>query len=92
MLAGALLGIANGGFMSANWAMATDLVSKGEEARYLGLTNLATGGSCAVAAFAGPIIDLLNVYGANLGYQIVMLSCIIFSVVSSLLVLKIKTR
>jgi len=92
MLAGALLGIANGGFMSASWAMATDLLTKGEEARYLGLTNLATGGACAIAAFAGPIIDLLNVYGANLGYQIVMLSCIIFSVVSSLLVLKIKTR
>jgi MFS family permease len=92
MLAGALLGIANGGFMSANWAMATDLVAKDEEARYLGLTNLATGGACAIAAFAGPIIDILNTYGTNLGYQVVFVSCILFPIISSILVLKIKTR
>jgi hypothetical protein len=78
--------------MSANWAMATDLVTKGAEARYLGLTNLATGGACAIAAFAGPIVDFLNVYGTNLGYQFVMLFCVFLSIISSLLVLKIKTR
>jgi MFS family permease len=92
MLAGALLGIANGGFMSANWAMATDLVAKGNEARYLGLTNLATGGACAIATFAGPVVDFFNSCGPNLGYQVVMAACIVFSIASSILVLKIKTR
>jgi Na+/melibiose symporter-like transporter len=92
MLAGDLMGIANGGFMSASWAMATDLVAKGEEARYLGLTNLATGGACAIATFAGPGVDFFNACGHNLGYQVVMMACIVFSIVSSVLVLKIKTR
>lgn len=92
MLAGVLLGIANGCFMSANWAMATDLVAKGDEARYLGLTNLATGGACAIAAFAGPIVDLFNFYSPKLGYLIVVAICVIFLIVSSTLVFKIKTK
>ena len=92
MLAGALLGIANGCFMSANWAMATDLVGKGDEARHLGLTNLATAGASAVATLAGPMVDFLNTYGLNLGYQIMVAISIIFLLVSSTLVFRIKTR
>jgi MFS family permease len=92
MLAGAMLGISNGCFMSANWAMATDLVNKGEEARRLGLTNLATAGACAVAAFAGPVIDFFNGYGQNLGYQVVVGACVIFLICSAVMVMKIKTR
>jgi len=59
---GAILGIATGAFMSSNWALATDLVPKGEEARYLGLTNLATAGGAALARLIGPVIDFLNNY------------------------------
>ena len=92
MLAGALLGIANGCFMSANWAMATDLVGKGAEARHLGLTNLATAGASAVATLAGPMVDFLNTYGLNLGYQVMVAISIIFLLVSSTLVFRIKTR
>ena len=55
---GALLGISSGAFISSNWALATDLVAKGEEARYLGLTNLATAGASALTLFTiGPAID-----------------------------------
>jgi MFS family permease len=92
MAGGALLGIANGAFMSANWAMATDLVTEGAEARYLGLTNLATAGASAIANLTGPVIDLLNTFSLNLGYQVILLSCAVFFTASSLLMLRTRDK
>ena len=91
MLCGAILGISFGAFMGTNWALATDLVAKGEEARYLGLTNLATAGGSALTLFIiGPLIDFFNAYSPGLGYQVMFLVCFVCLVVGSLLVLKIK--
>lgn len=92
MLSGGLVGIAFGAFMSSNWALATDLVPKGEEARYLGLTNLATAGGAALARLIGPLIDFCNGFSPNLGYSIMFLACFIYFIVGSLLLLKIKRR
>jgi len=85
-----LMGISFGAFMSTNWALATDLVAKGEEARYLGLTNLATAGGAALARLIGPVIDFFNAYGTGLGYSIMLLACFTYLLVGSLLLLKIK--
>ena len=90
MLCGALLGIANGAFLSTSWALATDLVAKGEEAKYLGLANLAMAGGSALARLIGPLIDFLNAYSHNLGYSAMLLVCFISFVVGSLLLLNIK--
>jgi len=90
MFCGGLVGISFGAFMSSNWALATDLLPKGEEARYLGLTNLATAGGSALARLVGPVIDFFNAYSLNLGYKVMFLVCFICLVVGSLLVLKIK--
>ena len=90
MVTGALLGIANGCFMSTNWALATDLTTEGEEAKLLGLTNLATAGACAIAALAGPVIDLFNTLNTHLGYLVVFGISILFLIVSSLLVNKVR--
>jgi Na+/melibiose symporter-like transporter len=92
MLCGGLVGIAFGAFISSNWALATDLVPKGEEARYLGLTNLATAGGAALARLIGPLIDFGNSYSPNLGYSIMFLACFIYFIVGSLLLLKIRRR
>jgi len=73
--------------------MAIDLVGKGEEARYLGLTNLATAGGAALTLFIiGPAIDFFNTFSSGLGYQVMFLACFIYFVVGSLLVMKIKGR
>lgn len=90
MFSGALLGIANGAFLSTSWALATDLVAKGEEARYLGLTNLAMAGGSALARLIGPVIDFFNTYGTNIGYQVMLLTAFIYFLIGSLLLLKIK--
>jgi Na+/melibiose symporter-like transporter len=92
MLAGVLLGVCTGAFFSANWAMATDLVVKGEEARYLGLTNLATAGGAALARLIGPMIDFFNAVSPGLGYQIMLLASFIYFLVGSGLLMKIKLR
>jgi Na+/melibiose symporter-like transporter len=94
LLAGCLLGISYGSFLSANWAMATDLVTvtEGEEARYLGLTNLATAGSGALVALLGLVTYLLEVDISGMGYKAMLVACCVFFVVSALILLRIKTR
>ncbi len=87
---GAIIGIATGAFMSSNWALATDLVPGGEEARYLGLTNMATAGGAALARLIGPVIDYFNRFDAGLGYQVMLGACFAYFVVGSLLLLKIR--
>jgi Na+/melibiose symporter-like transporter len=93
LFCGALLGISSGAFISSNWALATDLVAKGEEARYLGLTNLATAGASALTLFTiGPAIDFFNAHSPGLGYEVMLLACFIYFIVGSLLLMKIKGR
>jgi len=92
MLCGGLVGISFGAFMSTNWALATDLVLKGEEARYLGLTNIATAGGAALARLIGPLIDFFNASSPNLGYSVMLLACFIYFIVGSALLLKVKGR
>ena len=89
---GAILGIATGAFMSSNWALATDLVARGEEARYLGLTNLATAGGAALARLIGPVIDFFNRYTPGLGYQVMLGACFVYFIAGSLLLIKIRRQ
>lgn len=92
LVAAGLLGIANGGFMSANWAMATDLAGKGEEARYLGIANLATAGASATAGLSGIVVDFVNRFSPGSGYQVVLIIGLVFFVVSSMWMIRVKTR
>ncbi len=90
MASGALIGIASGAFLSVSWALATDLVVKGEEARYLGLTNLAMCAGSALARLIGPVIDFFNTFSTNLGYSVMLLVSFICFIAGSLLILKVK--
>ncbi len=93
ILSGALLGLANGAFMSTNWALAVDLAAKGEEARYLGLTNIATAGGSALALLIiGPAIDFFNARSSNLGYSVMLGACFVCFISGSLLLLRIRGR
>jgi MFS family permease len=66
---GAIVGIAVGIFMSANWALAMDLIPAAEAALFLGLTNLATAGSGVAAGLLGPVIDIANRALPGQGYN-----------------------
>ena len=92
LIASGIIGIAVGSFYSANWALATDLVPKNEEARYLGLVNIATAGGATIARLIGPVIDTLNSYRMGWGYKTMLLLCIFYLVVGVLLMLKVGNK
>jgi len=83
---GSLLGAGIGLFLTANWALANALAPSEEAGKYLGLTNLATAGSGALARLEGPVLDALNNYapGEWMGYKAMFIfgaACILISVI-----------
>jgi MFS family permease len=71
MIFGSILGAGIGLFLTSNWALANSLAPETEAGKYLGLTNLATAGSGALARLEGPALDWLNAAwpGAWIGYK-----------------------
>jgi MFS family permease len=67
-LAAGVLGLGMGTFLTVNWSWATYLVPPAEAGKYLGLSNLATAGSGAIARLLGPAIDWGNRLTHNAGY------------------------
>jgi len=92
MLSAALLGVCSGAWMCTQWALATDLVGWGEEARYLGLVNMSIAGAGVVSRLVGPVIDFFNARSPDLGYQVMLLACFICFIAGSLLLLRIRGR
>jgi len=92
MLSVALLGVCSGAWMCTQWALATDLVGWGEEARHLGLVNMSIAGAGVVSRLVGPVIDYFNSVSPDLGYQVMLLVCFVFFIAGSLLLLRIKGR
>jgi MFS family permease len=71
LILGSLFGAGIGLFLTSNWALANSLAPQQEAGKYLGLTNLATAGSAAIARLEGPALDWLNASwpGAWIGYK-----------------------
>ena len=68
-VAGTMLGMASGVFMTTNWAMGTNLVPPAEAGRYLGISNLAGAGAGMIGAgIGGPVADYLNQSIPGVGY------------------------
>jgi len=57
---GSILGAGLGIFLATNWALANQMAPQGDAGKYMGLTNLATAGSAAVARLEGPMTDVFN--------------------------------
>ena len=90
MLCGGIIGIANGILLSTSWALATDMVGRGEEAKFLGLTNLAMCAGSALARLTGPVIDFFNSLSTNQGYSVMFLICLVCYAAGTLMLLKIR--
>jgi len=70
-IAGGVVGMGIGAFLSASWALATDIVPREEAARYLGIANIATCiGSGVARLLGGVLIDPINkaLGSASTGY------------------------
>ena len=90
-VAGTIIGLATGLFMTANWALGTDLVPNAEAGRYLGISNLAGAGSGIVGAGIGGLVaDQLNAYRPGLGYFAIFASYAVLFGLSSLCLIGVK--
>ena len=66
---GLILGVSAGLFMTANWAMGTNLVPPENAGHYLGISNLAGAGAGMIGSgIGGPMADYLNLGTPGLGY------------------------
>jgi hypothetical protein len=60
-LAGCILGLATGLFMTTNWALGTKVVPSAEAGRHLGISNLKGAGAGMIGSgIGGPMADSLN--------------------------------
>ncbi len=89
---GGLIGISAGVFVSASWALATNLVPPEEAGRYLGVTNLATAGGSAAGRLGGPIIDIFNARRAGLGYTVLFAINGLCFLLSALAIFRVRIR
>ncbi len=90
LLYGGLIGVSAGVFISAGWALATDLVPREEAGRYLGISNLATAGGSAAARLGGPFIDFFNARQAGLGYTVVFAANGLLFLLATLALLRVR--
>jgi MFS family permease len=83
-IAGGIIGLGAGLFMTANWALGTGLVPVGEAGRYLGISNLAGAGAGMIGkGIGGPVADYLNGYQPGLGYFAIFAAYAILFVLST---------
>jgi MFS family permease len=90
-VAGTIIGLATGLFMTANWALGTDLVPDAEAGRYLGISNLAGAGAGIVGAGIGGLVaDQVNAYQPGLGYFAIFASYAVLFGLSSLCLMGVR--
>jgi len=91
-IAGTIIGLGTGLFMTANWALGTDLVPAEESGRYLGISNLAGAGAGIVGAGIGGLIaDQLNLFRPGLGYFAIFASYAVLFALSAVTLLGVRT-
>jgi MFS family permease len=89
--AGTIIGMASGLFMTANWALGTDLVPPEEAGRYLGISNLAGAGAGIVGAGIGGLVaDAINGYFMGFGYFAIFAAYAILFALSSVVLLGVR--
>jgi MFS family permease len=90
-LAGSILGLATGLFVTVNWALGTRIAPGQEAGRYLGVSNLAGAGAGMVGSgIGGPLADLLNASLPGLGYFVIFSGYLLLFLLSSLSLVKVE--
>jgi len=95
LLAGVLLGLGFGAFMSVDWAYITDVIPLEQAGLFFGFSNIATAGSGVIARFvAGFLLDHFNAGGRLLnlpgGYPVVFTLLLAWILVGTLFVLPVQ--
>jgi MFS family permease len=90
-LAGGIIGVSTGLYVTANWALGTELVPAEEAGRYLGISNLAGAGAGMIGkGIGGPIADYLNTFQPGLGYFAIFASFAVLFLLSAVSLIWVK--
>ncbi len=84
-----------GAFLSASWALATDIVPRQEAARYLGIANIATCiGSGGARLLGGVLIDPINraLGSSSSGYLLLFALAALCFLVSALVIIPLPNQ
>ena len=94
-ICGGMIGLCAGLFISASWALITDIVPSSEAARYIGIGNIANAGGSAIARLLGGwLIDTINrVYvSQSAGYMTLYYIAVGLFICSFFAILPLKTK
>lgn len=94
-VAGGIVGMGIGAFLSASWALATDIVPRQKAARYLGIANIATClGSGLARLLGGVLIDPINraLGSASTGYLLLYVLATLCFLGSALVILPLPNK
>lgn len=95
IIAGAIIGMGIGAFLSASWALATDIVPRSGAARYLGIANIATCiGSGVARLLGGVLIDPINraLGSSSSGYLLLFTLAAICFLASALVIIPLPNK
>ena len=95
IVAGGIVGMGVGAFLSASWALATDIVPQAEAARYLGIANIATCiGSGVARLLGGVLIDPINraLGSSSSGYLLLFAIAAVCFLVSALVIIPLPNK
>ena len=95
IVAGGIIGMGIGIFLTASWALATDIVPRREAARYLGIANIATCiGSGVARLLGGVLIDPINkaLGSSSSGYFLLFTLAVVCFLVSALVIIPLPNK
>jgi MFS family permease len=94
-IAGVIIGMGIGSFITVSWALATDIVPKAEAARYLGIANIATCiGSGVARLLGGVLIDPINrmLGSSSMGYLSLFILAAVCFLASALVIIPLPNK
>ena len=92
LVAGTIIGISIGVFLSVNWAWGADLIPADAGGRFLGISNIATAGAGVLAGGGGWMLDFFNAQSHNLGYPALYLTAALCFAVGTVIVIGVKDK
>ena len=92
LVAGTIIGVSIGVFLSVNWAWGADLIPADAGGRFLGISNIATAGAGVLAGGGGWMLDFLNAQSHNLGYPVLYLTAALCFAAGTVIVIGVKDK
>ncbi|MEW5719829.1 MAG: MFS transporter [Chloroflexota bacterium] len=92
LVAGTIVGVSIGIFLSVNWAWGANLIPADAGGRFLGVSNIAAAGGQMLAGAGGWMLDYFNVRSPNLGYTVLYLTAALCYVVGTLIVVGVRDK